>query len=1575
MAARRAWGWVGALALALGSGGCAEFPERSVAMDAGGDAAVDGAPPLDAGRADAGDGALLDAALADAAQADAAQPDGALPDGAPDGGGADQGPMGDAGRPDAVAPDAETPPSDAGPTPAIVVDEVAPVGLSAVGDRAFRAATVAWRTDVVGEVGVFVEACGGALLPGSVVDHPGGAGTSTVDARDLVEGLNALVLCVRVDGALIAEASFSLTRDDTPPAAPEGVVTRPLGPSTDQAVTLAGTAEAASVVEVHVEAGCPGAVGQAVADAAGAFAVPDVEVARDAETTFFVVLVDALGNRSPCHGPVAAYVNDTTPPPLILDVVRLLSLGRVQIEGRTEAGATVAVHTVADCSDPGGRVMVGPDGSFTQVVVRGAEDMIVYVRAVDAAGLRSACVPVDPGVNAPPVVVATGAACPLGGPLVLAPLVEDDGLGDGDVQVARIDDDCGMPIEVDAGGLRVPACVGAPGPCRVTVEATDGLATVRRTLVLTRVAQPLRFEAAPAAQAAAGPAVVVVDLDRDGRPETVVPGPEGLLWVRNLAGPGPPVIRPLGGPSDATALVAADFDLDGLTDLAAAAGARVALLRGDLESGVRPTGSLNRAAPVAALGVAKVAGDARPDLLTLTAEGALGVAIGLSSDGAALELDDGVPVAEGLPSAGLAGADLDHDGQADLVLVGPEGGVQLRGDAGDFAAPMPLPRAPADASSVAIGDLDRDGRPDVVTAGPGGVALHRQRASTLASPRGLFDAAGVLEIDLPVGPAGVALVDLAGADTLALIVGGADAALRIVVDPLERPQDVQTLVTQDVPTAFAVADVDRDGLVDLIVVTADGAVQVLRQRRPSSRAFAGVLGVSEGPATALATLAGEGGATALIVADGVDTLRLYPPDDGSPAGLGALAPLAGAGPVTRLVGVGAAGDGRPLLLGARGGAGGGVGAWRQRQDGSLEAAGGVDVGGAASWVAAADLDGDGRPGVVAVNAEGLVVGLPWVGPGPLDLRPARSVDPDGVVVALAVVDAPASAGDAAVVLLAGGQTKRLHLDDAGQWVTTDLGVLAQRGVALVTADVNLDGRRDLLIVDGGADRLRVVLGVEGGFAAPADGSALPDGVEGAAVADLDADGRPDLVSWGASPAASVVVWAVGTPAARVTPVAGAAAWRQAVGLGGRLAVATAAGAVRVHPPVTRRVPTWGAPTPLGFSVADGRPRVADIDGNGLPDVAVAAGALGGNLDSAEVWLQDRDDIVGKDGSSLLPLCLMQDLSDGEHDTHDLALIDVDGDGWLDLLLADRGEPSDPEASFPPGLLWYSTDPAALNDSEDTLFGLGYGAVSGAFGTTNSVAGRIATGDLDLDGRADVVAPLTLIGGLQTTVFSNQVGEDDMAFVALDGFARSTGAGATVVDLDRDGHLDLVADGGRAGAVLRLRVSWNPAGSRATRVEHDVVVGEDTSPEAVDVRVADVDGDGWPDLVAVGTDGAIDLYRQVAGVDAPPDLFVGPAFEEAVRLAPPCGCVRFVEVADLNGDAAVDLLAWRRDVASLTVWDRDPAAALGEAFTPRVVALDAPPGDVVLHDMDRDGRLDLLLRSGGEVFLRLQDGPR
>lgn len=294
--------------------GCAEFPERGLTGDTG---ATDVATPMDAGRRDAGDaeprpdgrapdGDALDGAPRDAL-GDAGPPldVGVVDEGADDGAAPPDaaGPEADAARPDAARPDAAA--DDGGSAPTLVIDGVAPAAVSAVGDAAFRATVVQWHTGVVGEVGVFVGDCEGAPLPGSAVDHAGGDGATTLEASDLAEGPNALIVCARVAGHVVAEGAFAVIRDDTPPAAPEDVLTRPAGPSTDQSVTLAGVAEPGGAVEVHTDADCPAPAGQGLADAQGGFAVADIPVARDAETAFYMVLRDGLGNRSVCYGPVA----------------------------------------------------------------------------------------------------------------------------------------------------------------------------------------------------------------------------------------------------------------------------------------------------------------------------------------------------------------------------------------------------------------------------------------------------------------------------------------------------------------------------------------------------------------------------------------------------------------------------------------------------------------------------------------------------------------------------------------------------------------------------------------------------------------------------------------------------------------------------------------------------------------------------------------------------------------------------------------------------------------------------------------------------------------------------------------------------------------------------------------------------------------------------------------------------------------------------------------------------------------------------------------------------------------------
>src|ERR671930_650340 len=91
---------------------------------------------------------------------------------------------------------------------------------------------------------------------------------------------------------------------------------------------------------------------------------------------------------------------------------------------------------------------------------------------------------------------------------------------------------------------------------------------------------------------------------------------------------------------------------------------------------------------------------------------------------------------------------------------------------------------------------------------------------------------------------------------------------------------------------------------------------------------------------------------------------------------------------------------------------------------------------------------------------------------------------------------------------------------------------------IVAADVNSDGKPDLIGVNGGSSDLSVLLGVgRGGFtAAPAARLPVSAGPHLAAVGDLNGDGNADIVATSHS-SHDVSVW-LGDGAGRFTPAPG-----------------------------------------------------------------------------------------------------------------------------------------------------------------------------------------------------------------------------------------------------------------------------------------------------------------------------------------------------------------------------------------------------------------------------------------------------
>lgn len=166
---------------------------------------------------------------------------------------------------------------------------------------------------------------------------------------------------------------------------------------------------------------------------------------------------------------------------------------------------------------------------------------------------------------------------------------------------------------------------------------------------------------------------------------------------------------------------------------------------------------------------------------------------------------------------------------------------------------------------------------------------------------------------------------------------------------------------------------------------------------------------------------------------------------------------------------------------------------------------------------------------------------------------------------------------------------------------------------------------------------------------------------------------------------------------------------------------------------------------------------------------------------------------------------------------DLDLADVDGDGLLDAVVARLNVAT-----------WHA------------------GSVSGAFGGATTMGGtmaasRVAVGDLDDDGDADVV-----LGGTAPQV-QTLVNDGAGAFsVGATLAAGSGGASPALADIDSDGVQDLVLDDTGSGGVGQL-VIWRGLGGGA--FEEDVHVTAGGLPGGGQVLVADMDGDVRPDVYA------------------------------------------------------------------------------------------------------------------------------
>ncbi len=266
---------------------------------------------------------------------------------------------------------------------------------------------------------------------------------------------------------------------------------------------------------------------------------------------------------------------------------------------------------------------------------------------------------------------------------------------------------------------------------------------------------------------------------------------------------------------------------------------------------------------------------------------------------------------------------------------------------------------------------------------------------------------------------------------------------------------------------------------------------------------------------------------------------------------------------------------------------------------------------------------------------------------------------------------------------------------------------------------------------------------------------------------------------------------------------------------------------------------------------------------------------------------------------------------------------------------------------------------ALQPLEDRLTpALGF-ATQQIFTVGNGPFG-VTTGDLNGDGRADIVTTNDVDGAVSILVNTTPSGTATPTFAAKQDFTVVSGTGPVAVlvaDLNGDGRPD-IATANNAGGVVAVRLNTTPVS--ATVLTFAPVQTFAVGAYPVDIKAGDFNGDGRPDLL-VSNNGA----GAGAGTTVSVLLNTTPTQSGAASFTPQQTFQvgtgpRGVAVGDLNGDGRADIAVANSGNSNISVLLNTTATgAAAASFAPQTAfATGTGMGDVEFGDLNGDGRLDL-----------------